>query len=101
MYNEEDYFDDFENEDSNDFPKEIAQQILDKSIDIMVRNNYKAIAEKGIDLHRMQIHNFDKESFVLLKNTIEFMIEHFVKTEEYEKCALLNKHLQEVLEFES
>lgn len=97
-----DDFDEFENEelDQNDpMIKAEFQQIYDKMIDHYVRSNYEAIKEKGLDVQMMSergIHSLDEDSLQKLKDTLVFMINYFVELEEYEKCAVLQKYVDQI-----
>lgn len=97
-----DDFDEFENEemDQNDpMIKAEFQQMYSKMIDHYVRSNYKAIEERGLDVQLMSergIHSLDEDSLQKLKDTLVFMINYFVDLEEYEKCAVLQKYVDEI-----
>ena len=97
-----DEFDEFENEemDQNDPTLKAAyQSVYDNMIDHYVRSNYQAIAEKGLDVQLMTergIHALDESSLQKLKDTLIFMINYFVDLEEYEKCAVLQKYVDQV-----
>lgn len=96
-------FDDFDGFDDqfNDEHDEIAQ--IQKQADMehnlyelkdkLVRNNWDMILEKGIDFKAMQENGIETEP---VKRTILQMLEWFQESEEYEKCA----HLQKILETE-
>ncbi len=96
-------FDDFDGFDDqfNDEHDEIAQ--IQKQADMehnlyelkdkLVRNNWDMILEKGIDFKAMQENGIEIEP---VKRTIQQMLEWFQESEEYEKCA----HLQKILETE-
>ena len=94
-------FDDFDGFDDqfNDEHDEIAQ--IQKQADMehnlyelkdkLVRNNWDMILEKGIDFKAMQENGIETEP---VKRTIRQMLEWFQESEEYEKCAYLQKILE-------
>ena len=56
-----------------------------------IEMNYNNIKENGIcDWHARHL---TKEELLALQETMHFMIDHYVESEEYEKCALLKKEL--------
>ena len=97
-----DEFEDFENEemDQNDpMVKAEFQKIYDKMIDHFVRSNYKAIKENGLDVQLMSergIHSLNESSLQTLKDTLIFMINYFIDLEEYEKCAVLQRYVDQI-----
>lgn len=98
-------FDDFENEDlfndGNDEMEQIkmnaaTEELVEKIIDRLVRENYKAIEKNGIDILHTKLYAVDEKAVVQLKYTLDFMLKYFISTEEYEKCAVLNKYIEEL-----
>ena len=97
-----DDFEEFENEemDQNDpMIKAAYQQVYDNMISHYVKSNYDAIVTHGLDVKLMSergIHNLDKNSLQTLKDTLNFMINYFIDLEEYEKCAVLQKYVDQI-----
>lgn len=98
-----DDFDDFENEEMDgqfdSSRNEEYQRIYDIVIDKTVRANYEAISKKGLDIELMSdrgIHSLDEDSISKLKDTLIFMVNYFVEFEEYEKCAVLQKYIDQI-----
>ena len=61
-----------------------------------IESNYNAIANKGIsDWHICQLNDIEQAD---LKMTLEKMIAYYEDLEMYERCALLVKHLHNVME---
>jgi predicted house-cleaning noncanonical NTP pyrophosphatase (MazG superfamily) len=71
-----------------------ATEIYNKLIDKLVRDNYASIEENGIDVVKSKLHVLNDGSIKQLKDTLDFMIQYFVESEEYEKCAVLNKYIE-------
>lgn len=93
----EDNFEEDFMEDSNSPEMKAAYQaIYDKLVDKIVRANYEAIEEQGIDVMTMRVKMLDNNALTQLKDTLAFMIQYFIDTEEYEKCATLNKYMEEL-----
>jgi len=64
-------------------------------IDQLVRANFKSIETQGIDVRQMKLTNLNANQ---LKDTLSFMLDWFVKTEEYEKCKTIQSYLEELKE---
>jgi|GEM_PF-1364038 len=91
-FNDNEFPDDFSSED-----KMKANEIFEKAIDGYVRFNYETIQMHGLDINATrQMVNLDPEAMVKLKATLEFMMNYFVKTEEYEKCSILRDYLEQI-----
>jgi hypothetical protein len=95
----EDFEDDFDFEDHVDKSHKEFEANLEAYKQHMfkaaIETNYAAILEKGIsDWH---LRNMETDELKALKTTLETMIEHYVELEEYERCALLHKHLNNVV----
>lgn len=75
-----------------------ATEIYNKLIDKLVRDNYSSIEENGIDVVKTKVNLLDGKSVQQLKDTLDFMIQYFVESEEYEKCAVLNKYVELIQE---
>ena len=94
----------FDNEefemDDNISPEERikATEIYNKLIDKLVRDNYNSIEENGIDIVKSRVSLLDEKSIKQLKDTLDFMIQYFIESEEYEKCAVLNKYVELIQE---
>lgn len=90
---------DFEmNEDLSPEEQIRANQIYNKLIDKLVRDNYSSIEKSGIDIVKTRMHLLNDRSLKQLKDTLDFMIQYFVESEEYEKCAVLNKYVEMIQE---
>lgn len=64
-------------------------------VDQLVRANFKSIENQGIDVKQMKLTNLNADQ---LKNTLDFMLNWFVETEEYEKCKTIQSYLEELKE---
>jgi hypothetical protein len=99
MFDQE--FDNEEFEMGDDFSAEEqikATEIYNKLIDKLVRDNYSSIEENGIDIVKTRVNLLDEKSVQKLKDTLDFMIQYFIESEEYEKCAVLNKYAELIQE---
>ena len=75
----------------------LAEDVFKDAIDGYVRFNYDAIQMYGVNVESTRtMINLDPNALVKFKNTLEFMLSHFIKTEEYEKCAVINKYLEQI-----
>lgn len=100
MFNNEN--EDFENEFTEEHDE--LEQIMKSNeikgvyhdvVDQLVRANFKNIEVNGIDIERMKLINLNSKQLV---DTLEFMLNWFVETEEYEKCSILQKYLADLKE---
>ena len=93
-FDDEDFdFEDYMNESQKEFEANL-EAYKQRMLEAAIESNYNTIAEKGIaDWH---LRNMDPSELNSLKDTLETMIEHYVELEEYERCALLQKHLNNV-----
>lgn len=96
-------FEDYDGEefemDNNEMSQEEiiqAKELYNDLIDKLVRNNYDSITKNGIDIMNTKIYNLEARQIQQLKDTLDFMIAYFIKCEEYEKCAVLNKYIEEL-----
>ena len=64
-------------------------------VDQLVRANFKSIEQQGIDVRQMKLTNLNSNQ---LKDTLDFMLNWFVETEEYEKCKTIQSYLEELKE---
>jgi hypothetical protein len=64
-------------------------------VDQLVRANFKSIEKQGIDIQRMKLTSLNANQ---LKDTLDFMLNWFVETEEYEKCKTIQSYLEELKE---
>ena len=64
-------------------------------VDQLVRANFKSIEQQGIDIQRMKLTSLNSNQ---LKDTLDFMLNWFVETEEYEKCKTIQSYLEELKE---
>jgi len=87
-------FEDYMNESQKEFEANL-EAYKQRMLEAAIESNYAAIVEKGIsDWH---LRNMDSSELNSLKITLETMIEHYIELEEYERCALLQKHLGNVV----
>ena len=94
-FDDEDDFDfeDYMNESQKEFQSNLEAYRHKLFIDA-IETNYSKIKEYGIsDWH---LRNMEVDELKSLQDTLNTMIEHFIEGEEYEKCALLQKHLDNV-----
>lgn len=100
MFNNEN--EDFENEFTEEHDE--LEQIMKSNeikgvyhdvVDQLVRANFKNIEVNGIDIERMKLINLNSKQLI---DTLEFMLNWFVETEEYEKCSILQKYLADLKE---
>jgi hypothetical protein len=64
-------------------------------VDKLVRANFNTIETNGIDIKQTKMVNLDNSQ---LEATLIFMIDWFIDTEEYEKCSILQKYLDQLKE---
>jgi len=76
-----------------------ANQLYNDMLDKLVRENYESITKNGIDIINTRIHNLEPRQMEQLRGTLDFMIAYFIEYEEYEKCAILNKYIEELQQF--
>lgn len=79
--------------------KILANQLYNDMLDKLVRENYESITKNGIDIINTRIHNLESRQIEQLRATLDFMIAYFIEYEEYEKCAILNKYIEELQQF--
>jgi len=92
----EDNFDDFDfesyMEESNRDWDAKMEKWKQRMVLEAIESNYAKIEANGIsDWHARHL-NLDELNGLL--ETLTFMIDHYVETEEYEKCAVLKKELK-------
>ena len=89
-------FESFMDDSNSDFERKVEafrEEMMQKAIE----SNYEVIAKKGIsDWHIRQMNDVERAD---LKMTLEKMIAYYEELEMYERCALLVKHLYEVMEY--
>jgi len=94
----EDNFDDFdfENfmEESNKEWNSKMEKWKERMVIEAINTNYDNISKNGISEWHAR-HLSQTELFNLIE-TLNYMIEHYVESEEYEKCALLKKELGKI-----
>lgn len=73
-----------------------AKELYNSLVDRLVRENYESITKNGIDIVNTRIHILEPSQVEQLKNTLDFMIAYFTESEEYEKCAVLHKYVEEL-----
>ena len=73
-----------------------AKQLYNSLVDRLVRENYESIAKNGIDIANTKIYNLEPKQIEQLRGTLDFMIVYFTELEEYEKCAVLHKYVEEL-----
>lgn len=96
MFDDND-FEDFMNDDQEDFQfdlKNKLEEYKERMIAQVIEDNYAAIEAKGIS--EWHLRHMEADELKALKSTLDTMIEYFIQYEEYEKCALLQKHLSNV-----
>jgi len=99
MFDQEFDNEEFEMDDNISQEERIkATEIYNKLIDKLVRDNYNSIEENGIDIVKSRVSLLDEKSIKQLKDTLDFMIQYFIESEEYEKCAVLNKYVELIQE---
>jgi hypothetical protein len=91
----EDNFDDFDFEsymaESNREWDSKMEKWKERMVIEAINNNYDNISKNGIsETHAGQLSQSD---LVDLVETLNFMVDHYIESEEYEKCALLKKEL--------
>ena len=94
---EDNDFEDFMNDDQDDFQFDLKNHLeahRERMIADAIEDNYAAIEDKGIS--EWHLRHMEAKELQALKTTLDTMIEYFIKYEEYEKCALLQKHLSNV-----
>jgi hypothetical protein len=90
-------FDDFDNDEIDEISQiqknSEMKQNMDEIKDMLVRQNYKALTTKGIDIETMNASGIDIQP---IAEMIEVMIEWFIDSEEYEKCQALQNILDKI-----
>lgn len=64
-------------------------------VDQLVRANFKNIEGRGINVEQMKSANLNVSE---LKHTLDFMLNWFLETEEYEKCKVIQDYLTNLKE---
>ena len=94
----EDNFDDFdfENfmEESNKEWDSKMEKWKERMVIEAINTNYDNLSKNGISEWHAR-HLSQTELFNLIE-TLNYMIDHYVELEEYEKCALLKKELSKI-----
>lgn len=98
MFNNEDFENEFMEE--HDELEQIMKSneikgVYYEVVDQLVRANFKNIEVNGIDVERMKLINLNSKQLI---DTLEFMLNWFIEAEEYEKCSVLQKYLDELKE---
>lgn len=76
-----------------DFEYEMNEEELKARIkDKLARKNFEAVVSGDIDFS--EYHGTSQQKAI--SETLDSMIEHFEETEEYEKCALIQKALNKL-----
>jgi hypothetical protein len=94
----EDNFDDFNFEEYMEHSQnewdEKMEQWRERMVLQAIEANYINIEKNGIsDWHARHLEGDELKQ---LKETIEFMIEHYVESEQYERCSVLNEELKKI-----
>lgn len=59
-----------------------------------INSNFDNIKKNGIsDWH---VRHMEESELIQLKETLQFMITHFIELEHYEKCGLLKSELEKI-----
>lgn len=89
-------FESFMDDSNSDFERKVEafrEEMMQKAIE----SNYEVIASKGIsDWHIRQMNDVERAD---LKLTLEKMIAHYEEIEMYERCAILVKHLNNMMTY--
>ena len=99
MYNDEDYNDEFPENEQDEIAtimqsNEIKGTYYDV-VDQLVRANFKNIEGRGINVEQMKSANLNVSE---LQHTLDFMLNWFLETEEYEKCKVIQDYLTNLKE---
>jgi hypothetical protein len=99
MYNDEDYNDEFPENEQDEIAtimqsNEIKGTYYDV-VDQLVRANFKNIEGRGINVEQMKSANLNVSE---LQRTLDFMLNWFLETEEYEKCKVIQDYLTNLKE---
>ena len=74
--------------------EEKMQDYKERMIHEAIEHNYENMAKNGVS--EWHVRHMNKEEMTQLKETIQFMMKHFIDFEEYEKCILLKNELEKV-----
>lgn len=89
-------------EDDNNFEK--APESVNKAIEAwqkmmmrkLVEDNFENLSTKGFSA--MQVQQWDEDELAVMIETFNYMINEFEEEEEYEKCAVLTKARQALID---
>jgi hypothetical protein len=86
-FNIDDYLNDPEFENKMESYREA---MIHEAIDA----NYANIKKNGIS--DWQLRHMEKQEIVELKETLSFMMKHYIDLEQYERCGLLKSELEKI-----
>jgi len=89
MYEDHDEFDDYENFDNSQEIRDAAERAREAMIVRAIEVNYDKLMSKGFSANNIMQWSYKEKEEVI--ETLNFMLNHFEKIEEYEKCANLVK----------
>lgn len=87
-------FDDFM-ESNNEFEAKL-EEYRDRMMLQAIEQNYKQINENGLD--EWHLRNMDNDELIALQGTLEIMLKHFEDEEEFEKCIVVKKEMDKVID---
>lgn len=100
MFDEEyNDYEEFENFDNSEEIKEAAERAREAMIVRAIEENYTKLATKGFS--QANVEQWSIEEIAQVMDTIEYMINYYEGAEEYEKCALLVKATNALLNQEA
>jgi hypothetical protein len=88
-------FDDFMEESNNEFEAKL-EEYRDRMMLQAIEQNYKQIKENG--LGEWHLRNMDNGELIALQGTLEIMLKHFEDEEEFEKCIVVKKEMDKVID---
>lgn len=74
------------------YSEQEQSMLKDRMKDALARKNFEAVSSGDIDFSNLNGDHQQHE----VENTLNGMLEHFTESEEYEKCAIIFKALNEV-----
>ena len=90
MFDEEyNDYEEYENFDNSEEIKEAAERAREAMIVRAIEENYIKLSTKGFSKANVQQWSIEEISDVM--STIQYMLEYYEDTEQYEKCAVLMK----------
>jgi hypothetical protein len=88
-------FDEFMEESNSGFNSKL-EEWRERMMIEAIEQNYNQIKEKGIS--EWHLRNMEQDEILALQGTLDTMLKHYEELEEFEKCALIKKELDKVID---